>query len=211
MSGSDVLLCLIRECLSSPVIKSSWKGEVKRSKSGGFDLLWLWWAVGSGWLSRQATCCSPVVGTVFILHIKLPPGNKKGLTQTTMFSALCSAKIKRKTALCFQPRDLFCLIFLGEHCLPNFPLPGTRGLAEFIFSTLQEMRLLGLLPWNQKTNSVSLVGVGAWLLNILCFFQRFESWSKSVWCPSVSLAETPSSEPTVWANIFHGQPPSFLW
>lgn len=175
------MLCLITECLSSLVSKSSWKGEVKRSKLGGVDLPWLWWAVGSGCPSSQATCSSPVVGTVFILCIRLPPGNKKGLTQTTMISALCSAKRKRKTALCFQPRDLFCLIFLGERCLPTFPLPGTRSLAEFIFSTLQEMRLLGLLPWNQKTNSVSLVGVGAWLLNLLCFFQRFEFWSKSVW------------------------------
>lgn len=111
----------------------------------GVDLPWLWWAVGSGWLSRQGTCSRLVVGSVSILYIRLPPGNKKGLTQTTMISGLCSAKRKRKTALDFQPRDLFCVIFLGEHCLPNFPHPGTRSLAEFIFSPLQEMRLLGLL------------------------------------------------------------------
>lgn len=145
VSGSGVVLYLITECLSPLVSTSSLKGEVKRSKSGGVGLPWLWWAVGSGWLSRQATCSSLVVGTMSILHIRQFPGNKKGLTQTTMISALCSAKRKRKAALCFQPRDLFCSTSLGEHYLPTFPLPGTRGLAEFIFSALQEMRLLGLL------------------------------------------------------------------
>lgn len=147
VSGSAAVLCLITECLSSLASKSSWKGKVKRSKSGRLPHLAM---VGCRqWMAQQTShLLSLVVDTVSILNIRLPPGNKKGLTQTTMILAQCSAKTKRKAALCFQPRDLFCLISLGEHNLPTFPLPGTRALSQLIFSALQEMRLLGLLSWN---------------------------------------------------------------
>lgn len=68
------------------------------------------------------------------------------LTQSGVVSALYSSARRSGGAVrCLGLKDCFCLFSHGEDGLPTFPLLGMKGLASFIFSTLQEMRLLHLL------------------------------------------------------------------